>query len=416
MTSEPTQMRVGAGLSADPDVSLATANACTQAQASLGGERPSLVVVFYSLHHRDQGHRIASVIRRMLNPVHVIGCSAESVVGGGTELERTPGLSILAACMPGVTFTPFTEADLPPPDDANETAIAAAVGMTDQWRATLLLADPFSVPMIRLLPALNRAKGSLGGVVVGGMASAGKAAGMNSLILDERLKRSGAVGISLSGPVRVDTVLSQGCRPFGPNLVVTRAKGNLIFELGGQSAIDAVQAAVNTLDAKQRKGLSDGLFMGVAINASKPRLGRDDFLIRNVMGVRPQEGAIAVGDIVPVGATIRLHARDATTAREDLALLMDLQKLYDRPRGVLLITCNGRGERLFHERHTDARAVAKAFATPMGGESLAKGGMPFDSEPLVPLAGFFAAGEIGPIGGECFLHGQAACAVMLREV
>lgn len=309
-------MRVGAGLSADPDVSLATANACTQAQASLGGERPSLVVVFYSLHHRDQGHRIASVIRRMLNPVHVIGCSAESVVGGGTELERTPGLSILAACMPGVTFTPFTEADLPPPDDANETAIAAAVGMTDQWRATLLLADPFSVPMIRLLPALNRAKGSLGGVVVGGMASAGKAAGMNSLILDERLKRSGAVGISLSGPVRVDTVLSQGCRPFGPNLVVTRAKGNLIFELGGQSAIDAVQAAVNTLDAKQRKGLSDGLFMGVAINASKPRLGRDDFLIRNVMGVRPQEGAIAVGDIVPVGATIRLHARDATTARE----------------------------------------------------------------------------------------------------
>lgn len=410
-------LRVATGLSPDPDTSAAAAKACEQVQAGLGNGPVDLAVVFFSRQHRDNGHRLASVVRRVLNPGHVIGCSAESVIGGQTELERGPGVSILGARLPGVRFTPFVADDLQPVADSPEglERLAQATGMGEDLRGMLLLADPFSVPMIRLLPALNRAKHGRPGILFGGMASAAREAGGNCLLLDDRLMRSGAVGIALAGKVRLDAMVSQGCRPFGPTMIVTKAKGNLILELGGRSAIDAVQEAVDSLGNDGKKRLAAGLFIGRAINEYKLRFGRDDFLIRNLVAVQPEQGAIAVGDIVPVGTTVRMHTRDAATAREDLEMLLDGQRLYDRPRGVLLISCNGRGERLFKERHHDARAIAQAFANPVGGESLAKGGTPIDAEESVPLAGFFAAGEIGPVGSQSFLHGQTACAVMIRE-
>lgn len=410
-------IRLAAGLSTESDTAAATARACEQCMAGLDGGPVDLAVVFFSKQHRDQGHRVASVIRRLLNPDHVIGCSAESVIGGQTEIERGPGVSILAARMPGVRFKPFTADSLITEDNTPEhlDQLAGAIGVGPELRGILLLADPFSVPMIRLLPAMNRAKQGRGGVLFGGIASAAREPGGNTLLLDDRLMRSGAAGLAISGDVRLDAVVSQGCRPFGPAMIVTKAKGNLILELGGRSAVDAVQSAVDSLGDEGKKRLAAGLFIGRAINEYSVRFGRDDFLIRNLVAVQPEQGAIAVGDIVPVGTTVRMHTRDATTAREDLEMLLDAQKLYDRPKGVILISCNGRGERLFKERHHDARTIARAFAAPVGGESLAKGGQPIDAEQSVPLAGLFAAGEIGPVGGQSFLHGQTACAVLIRD-
>src|SRR5262249_10535075 len=141
----------------------------------------------------------------------------------------------------------------------------------------------------------------------------------------------------------------------------------------------------------------------------------------SVMGVDKNHGAIAVGDLVRVGQTIRLHLRDSTTADEDLGLLMDAQKLRERPAGALLITCNARGARLFGRPHHDAAAVTRAFGVAAAGEERAKGGRviqaaALEAPPAVPLAGFFAAGEIGPVGADSYLHGHTACVTMFRQV
>jgi len=217
----------------------------------------------------------------------------------------------------------------------------------------------------------------------------------------------------------VDTVVSQGCRPFGPPMVITKARGNIILQLAGRPALEAVHEAVGDLPEEDRQKLQAGLFVGRVINEYKDRFGRGDFLIRNVMGVDQKSGALAVGDLVKTGQTIRLHFRDATTASEDLSLLMDAQKLYDRPAGALLITCNGRGSKLFGRPNHDVAAVLRAFAPASSGEELAKSGhsiapaSPGQPHPI-PLAGFVAAGEIGPIGGGSFLHGQSACVALFR--
>jgi small ligand-binding sensory domain FIST len=428
VTPAKLELRMSSGLSALPDTARAAEQACEQCLAGLeasqsAGRAVDTAFLFFSAHHVEQVPLLASTVLRRLSPENLIGVSTVAAIAGSTELERSPGVSILAAQMPGVTSKPFVVEDLPPappPEDNGEEtlqALAQAAGISDDLQMTMLLADPFSVPLVNLLPALNRARVRKRGTIFGGMASASNRPGGNALILNDRVLRSGGVGLSLKGKVHVDTVVSQGCRPFGPTMVVTKAKGNMIFELGGKPSIDAVQEAVEALGEQYRQALAGGLFIGRVIDEYKSRFGRNDFLISNVIGVDPERGAIGVAGFVRVGQTIRLHVRDAVTAGEDLALLLDAQKLYDKPKGALLVTCNGRGQRMFSSKSHDAAAVAKAFGNAPGGEELSKPGLVIDpaAESPIPLAGFFAAGEIGPIGDESFVHGHTACLALFRD-
>lgn len=434
-------LRFAAGLSSHPLTPAAAESACEQAKAGLFGETPDLVQVFFSPHHTSNVRAIAEVIRLRLNPRCVLGVSTEAVVGGSVELERAPGISILAARMPGVALTPFTGDDLLPADDSPEglAKLSLATGAMARQRATVLYSDPFSVPMVKLLPALNKAlhTGRPAGerpVIVGGMASGARSPGGNAFILNDRIMTSGLIGVSIAGNIAVEAVVSQGCRPFGPTAIVTRAKGNLIFELGGRPAPEVVREAIAELAEKAKGVLSEGLLVGLVINEYKDRFGRDDFLIRNVVGLDSTSGGIAVNDIVRVGQTVRFHHRDKETASQDLAMLLDAQQLKERPAGVLLLTCNGRGQRMFGAAHHDAAMVVRAFSRATPGEEMAKGGTMISPGPAggsllasgvggagegegpIPVAGCFAAGEIGPVGGESFLHGQTACVVLFREM
>jgi small ligand-binding sensory domain FIST len=110
--------------------------------------------------------------------------------------------------------------------------------------------------------------------------------------------------------------------------------------------------------------------------------------------------------------------RDAETAHEDLEMLLDKQRLHEPATGALLFTCNGRGRRMFSSSDHDACAVARTFVRPRPGEHEAKGGttIPPSGHAAMPVAGFFAGGEIGPLGDEIFVHGHTACAAFFRPV
>lgn len=421
-TEAASSLRFSSGLSSNPQTRAAIEHACEQARAGLDGETPDFVQVFFSPHHTAHAADIRDAIQTRLSPRCLVGLSAEGVIAGATELERTPGLSLLAARMPGVALTPFTGEELLPSDDSPEglAKLALATGAMARQRATLLYADPFSTPMIKLLPALNKAlhtgrPANERPVIIGAMASGARSPGGNAFILNDRILTNGMIGVSIAGNVRVDAVVSQGCRPFGPTAVITRAKGNLIFELGGRPAPEVVREAIGELAESAKGLLSEGLQVGLVINEYKERFGRDDFLIRNVVGLDATSGGIAVADIVRVGQTIRFHHRDKHTADQDLSMLLDAQQLKDPPKGCLLITCNARGQRMFGSPHHDASAVAKAFSPPTPAEDL---GTPMANPDVdsLPIAGCFAAGEIGPVGHESYLHGQTACVVLFREL
>jgi small ligand-binding sensory domain FIST len=234
-------------------------------------------------------------------------------------------------------------------------------------------------------------------------------------VLNDRVLNEGLAGVSLQGPIRVESVVSHGCRPIGPNLIVTAARGNVLARLGSTTALDALSAAVDSLPQADRALLSRGVFVGKVADEYRDRFGRGDYLIRGVLGVSKDSGEISLNDELRVGQTVRFHVRDAASASADLAMLLDAQRLSPPPAGALLFTCNGRGRHMFDAPNHDAAALARLFDDSAPGESRARAGRSIDAPAHAPpIAGFFASGEIGPAGSVTTTHGFTACAALFR--
>lgn len=373
MTSTAIELR--SGLSTAPLLGDALDEAC----AALAIEGPDLLFAFVSAAHLDDAEELPERLAKRVAPRHLLGCAAQGVLGRRREVESGPGLALLAAKLPGATTATFRVVTRHGTEGFSFDGLPDAEGAS----AILLLADPFSTPVDRLVDALGE-----GAPIVGGVASAASAPNRNRLFLDANTHRSGCVGLVLRG-AKVLAVVSQGCRPIGRPFVITRATDNVIHTLAGRPALAQLQEVLEGLSARDRELAQRGLHLGVAIDEYKEKHLHGDFLVRNVMGADPRTGALAVTGDVRVGQTVQFQVRDAESARADLEGILRRAKERGEPRGALLFSCNGRGTNLFGEAGVDARAVA-AEAGP------------------IPLAGFFAAGEIGPVGGRSHLHGFTA--------
>jgi len=367
-----------------------------------------LLLLFGSYHHRSAFDDAAAIIRRTINPRALIGVTAEGVLGEDRELEGMAGLSAMALHLPGAIITPWLSTPDDPMPLGDAARIRQRIGLArdpDRFKATLMFGDPFTTPITRLLPAISRCGTNndespamnRAVPVIGGMASGSSQPGMNVMVVNDRAVSAGAVGVGLAGDFDIDFVLSQGCRPIGQPLVITRCRQNVVLELGGRKAMEVLQELAQALSDAEKRLLSRGLLVGTVIDEYKSHFGRGDFLVRNVMGFDQRVGGIAIGEMCKVGQTIQFHVRDASTATEDLQLLLDAQVLKDQPPfAAMLFTCNGRGNRLFGEPNHDLNIIRRRF----GGD--------------MPVAGFFAAGEFGPIGDRSFLHGHTASLALLR--
>lgn len=365
-----------------------------QLAAQLRGAPPDLLLVFFSAHFASHAETLLQELRTLFAANHIIGCSAEGILGNGQEVERQPAISVLAAHLPEITLTPV----LLEPQNWQPLLLPGSLrthlNLPQTPALFILLGDPFSCPADELLQAFNH---DFPGVpVVGGMASAIMAPKRNALLLDEQVRRSGAVVLALSGGLEVDCIVSQGCRPIGRPLTVTLAQHNIVLQLENQSPLQLLQETIDALSPEEQHSLRNGLLVGRAIDPQQEQFGRGDFLIRALMGADRQSGALAIADLLQNGDTIQFHVRDAQTATEDLEMLLIPQMFRGPVDGALLFSCNGRGSRLFGEPHQDVRTFHQSV-----GEH-------------VPVAGFFCAGEIGPVHGRNFLHGHTVSAVLFR--
>jgi len=368
---------------------------CAEARVQLAGSA-NLALVFVSPHHADQVEKIAAAVSETTRTENVLGCTGEAIVGGEREIEGQPAIALWVAQMPGVNVRAFHLSFERKPDGGLFT------GWPEQFSeelpagsALVLLGEPFSFPADVLIAQLNELEPVI--PVIGGMASGGWGPGQNKLILGREVYDEGAVAAVIDGPVRIRSVVSQGCRPVGRPFVVTKSDRNVILELGGQTAMQRLHEVYETLNPREKELVQSGLHVGRVLSEYQGEYRRGDFLVRNVVGADPKLGAIAIGDYVRTGQTVQFHIRDADTADDDLReLLADAMDAGAKPAGALLFTCNGRGTRLFTDESHDARCVQAAFDG-------------------VPLAGFFAQGELGPVSGKNFLHGFTASMALFEE-
>lgn len=358
------------------------------------GEHADFALVFPSAHFAPQAESLVLNLKRAIGARVMLGCTGEGVIGPAHEIEEQPAVAVVAARLPGVGVEPFA---IPKSALINIALNASLLGKyyapPVDTRFVVMLADPFSAPMDGVLDAFNQ---ECDGVpIIGGMASGARQPGETVLIMNDRVIREGLVGVSFIGPIQADIIVSQGCRPIGAVFEVTESKNNVIDSLGGESPLVRIQAMLDELDDDDRDLLRNGLFIGRAIDSRKDTLGRGDFLIRGVLGVDSRTGAIAVSDVIDPGERVQFHLRDARTAREDLEMMLSPHALFGAPSGAFLFSCNGRGRRLYEEPDGDISAIRGFFHG-------------------IDLAGFFCAGEIGPIGGKNFLHGHTASLALIR--
>lgn len=351
---------------------------------------PDLAMVFVSADRAEQCPEIAARLCELLETTNLLGCTAESLVGVGREVEGETGLSLWLAHLPGVTLAPMHLKFERTPEGGLITGWPD--GYATEWpegTSMLCLGEPFTFPADMMLERLNEDRPGV--PVIGGMASGAASPGENRLILGREVFAEGAVGCLLSGALRVRTVLSQGCRPIGKPLIVTRCDRNVIYELGGRPALLALKELFDTLPNQEKELALRGLHLGRVVSEYLDRFEAGDFLVRNVMGTDPSTGAVVAGDYFRVGQTVQFHLRDGRTADDDLkqCLATAGSSGASSPQGALLFTCNGRGMRLFGEPDHDATAIQEQFGA-------------------IPLAGFFAQGELGPIAGKNFMHGFTA--------
>jgi small ligand-binding sensory domain FIST len=372
-------VEVASGFAADARACAADAAAAVRAQ--LAGAPADLAFVFVSAEHASDAVLVAVEVRRELAPGVLIGASTEAVIGAGQEFEGRPAVSVLAAALGS--------------GSARARHVTATdAGAVDLTGPAVIVADPYTFPIERLLDDMNDAGAA---VAVGGLASGGRGAGEHALFCGGDVHREGAVVVDLAGPVELRVLVSQGCAPIGPEMVVTRAESNVIHELAGQPAYSRLVEIVGSLDPHQTELARRGVLAGLVIDENRVDYGPDDYLVRGILGGDPESGAIAVGDVPRVGQTFRFHVRDASTADAGLrAALDDGASRPGRVSGGLLFACNGRGIGLFGTPDHDAAATASA----LGG---------------APVAGMFCAGEIGPVGGRTFLHGFTATLALFVE-
>lgn len=381
-----------AALSTLEDSEAAARTACDEALGRLG-RTPDLTVLFISPHHLEAAERIAALVRERSGTKHLLGCTGEAIVGGEVEVENLPAVSIWMASLPAYRLLP-----LHLEYQRTREGIAFS-GWTDEFLARtpgagdlLLLGDPFTFPADALAARFNQDDASL--ALLGGMASGGHRPGQIRLFSDDKSFDEGAVALYLEGPRKLRTVVSQGCRPIGKPYVITKAEGHVIHELGGLPALVRLQETFQGLGLPEQQLVRRGLHVGQVIDERRETFPRGSFLVRNVIDVDHLRGSIAIGDSVRPGRTVQFHVRDAETADEDLkALLAEERSAAGTPAGALLFTCNGRGSRMFPQPHHDAAAIGEALGS-------------------LPTAGFFAQGELGPVGGKSFLHGFTASLVL----
>lgn len=387
-------MKFASAVSTNTNAASAAAEASDLIKTGLGDKPADLVLVFASPHFIPEADAIRNTIQEALCPGILAGCHGESVIGGDEEIEQKPAVTIVAARLPNVELsqTVLRAADLHKMLGGG-ASLPTEVTLPKNASLYVMIADPFSTAMDELLGAFNTSYP--GTPLIGGMASASRHPGGNALFTNEGVQEDGAVVVGFTGGVDIDIIVSQGCRPMGPVLEIDDSQDNVILKLGGKPPLHQLEAIVGELSEEERELLKNGLFIGRAVDPKKEILGRGDFLVRGVMGVDPKHGSITIGDFVNNGDVVQFHLRDAATAKEDLEMMLTPYGLFEAPGGALLFSCNGRGTRLYDHPNGDVSIIQRFF-------------------PGLSLAGFFCAGEIGPIGGKNFLHGHTASLVLFR--
>jgi small ligand-binding sensory domain FIST len=323
--------------------------------------------------------------------LELVGCTSEGFIFDDTEQEGGSGFSLLALHADNTTVDVH---------ELTNSLVESADG-PEFWKRRLpaaeswiAISNPFGFGVDDWLADWNTA--FPGVPTVGGLASGSREAENIAVFRNGRVIDGGVV-VGFRGALRLVPAVSQGCKPIGEPLPVTKAEDNIIFALGSRPAYQALETAFQSLSETERSHAQGNLFAGIASTEYVEDFRPGHFLIRNIIGADPDSGAVVIAGIPRVGQTVQYQLRDRQAAHADLRrVLKHTVESTGLPIGSLLFSCSGRGAAFFGKPNHDASMLAEIFGSHHS-------------------AGFFCNGEIGPVAGVNCVHGYtASCAIFVE--
>ncbi len=388
-------MKWASAIGLGPELETAASEALEQLATESILTRPDLVIAFVSVAYGAAMERLPQLLEPWLGDGLLFGCNAGGLIGGGGEEEDEPGVALLAGRIGDATLTTLhlEQATLPPLSTSRERWWRLLDLGPESGASFLLLTDPGTIDAEACARGIDRA--FPGAAVVGGLASGTTEPGAARLFANRDVHRSGALLLALTGNVVIDPVIAQGCRAIGEPLFITACDGNLLHELDGRRPRELLAGLFASLDEGDRERFGDSLCIGLALPGPRQIVGTGEFLIRNVLGLDPDSGALWIGARLVRNAVVQFHLRDGDAASRELSARLG-EALAGRapPAAALLFACLGRGRGMFGVPGHDSAALRRMVD--------------------VPVAGMFCAGEIAPIQGATFLHGYSSVFGLIR--
>ncbi len=363
----------------------------------LQGNSCDLAILFLSESYTEENaEELVRVFRELVMPGVLLACNASGVIGDREEVEMEPALSCMTMHLPGVKAVPFslssTDLDLL---NTGEALVQHLDLYPTERPHFIVLADPVSCDVMKMLHLFNQ--GYPKSPLIGGLASANVVGQPSWIALGEEFLSEGAAGVALQGPVEFEICVAQGCRPIGESYAVTKADQNILYELAGKPALEVFRLVYQKLSQEDQALAQHSLFVGLAMDEFQTELHRGDFLVRNITGVDQTNGALSIGAMLEPGQTVQFQLRDARSSDEDLSQLLGKMtgREVSRPEGAILVSCVGRGKNLYGVENHDIQRIQGARGP-------------------IPLAGFFANGEFGPVNQKNYIHGYTSSLTVIR--
>jgi small ligand-binding sensory domain FIST len=304
---------------------------------------------------------IVDILQQRTGIQHWVGTVGHGVCATGVEYFNQEALVVLTCGLDTDAYQ-FIPAVMRPDDIDVEAGSggSAAIGVVH--------ADPRNAAVTAIITNLAR---HCGAYLVGGLTSAESSFPQ---VTGCRVVDGGVSGVLLGGRnLRVVVGLTQGCTPIGPPHSVSRSQGRILFSLDERPAFEVLREEVGaTPNADPRRWLAN-------IHAAIPVAGSDraDYVVRNIVGIGPEHGVIAIGDTIEPGDRVMFVRRDPDSAERDLhRMLTDLKSRSPvKPMAGLYFSCLARGPNLFRDDAHELKAIQKTFGD-------------------IPIVGFFGNGEI----------------------
>ena len=389
-------MRVGVGQSQRTALADALEDAATIAMGNAQLAKADLAVVFATVDYQADYGQLFHTIHEVSGCDHLVGCSGMSVLTSAGEIEGEPAVAVLVLRSDDVSAMPFLVSS----DDSSMIGAAIRERISPKLNENSLLVV---LPDVRCISpeALVHQIGEDGNrlPIVGAAASGSPDGQYIYEWLDGEVVEAGVAGMLLTGAIHTEIGVAQGCQPIGRSLEITRAEGNVIYEVNGGPALDGLHGALESLSTEDLRQSGRVVFIGIAMEKENPAPQRGDFLVRNLVGYDKESGAIAVSESVSEGQLIQFHLRNSSSADKEIQeIVLDLHKRTREqpPAFGMYFNCLGRGKGLYGEANHDIRIIKQRF-------------------PDLPVIGFFGNAEFAPIGGRNFAHAYTGALVLCSE-